>query len=317
MASKEHQELAQFLKDVHLSLRKQTCAVGAETAWNEHCKDEKVLRKYAKCMEKLATTFWDENSSEERGVTVSRIKWSIDIISDYFFNKTYIKYRDREKDIGAKIGITVNNEETFLPPMKLLDVGSCYNPFRIFEFLDVIAIDLCPANGMVFKCDFLNVPIGTDNTLRNNNIEQLQENSFDVVTFCFLLEYLPTSELRIQACRNAYKLLKTEGMLVIATPDSKHVGANSKLMKCWRYSLALMGFSRIKYEKFQHMHCMAYRKSLHLNIASRWAELHQETYMSFNINIPQDFSVLEKEITDNTETPVSVEDFAELPFGPE
>ncbi|CAG5046228.1 unnamed protein product [Parnassius apollo] len=155
MANEEHKLLAQYIKEVHASLRKDSYKIGVQKAWQEHCKNEKVLSAYAKCMEQLATIHWEK--------------------------------------------------------------------------------------------------------------------------------------LRIEACKRAYYVLKPGGLLIINTPDSKHVGANSKLMKCWRYTLACLGFSRIKYEKFKHMHCLAFRKSLDKEIPRRWVKLCKEPYMEFSLKIPQDF----------------------------
>ncbi|KAI8039492.1 hypothetical protein M5D96_006903 [Drosophila gunungcola] len=49
---------------------------------------------------------------------------------------------------------------------------------------------------------------------------------------------MPSAEQRLQCCRKAYDLLLPEGILVLITPDSQHVGKNAHLMKNWRYSLA-------------------------------------------------------------------------------
>lgn len=94
----------------------------------------------------------------------------------------------------------------------------------------------------------------------------LPGESFDVVIFCYLLEYLPTPELRLKCCSKAYQLLRKEGLLVIVTPDSKHVCSNAFLYKCWQASLASLGFARVKYEKQQHFHGMVFRKGNHKHL---------------------------------------------------
>ncbi|XP_046972328.1 S-adenosylmethionine sensor upstream of mTORC1 [Vanessa cardui] len=314
MASEEHKQLAHFLKTVHSTLRSSSAALGSDTAWQNHCSNKDVLHTYAKFMQKLATTHWEENSSDKLNSASSRIKWCADFSYDYFVNKSFEKCSQKEVEIGENNDIRINEKEQFSEPYKLLDVGSCYNPFKIYDFFDVLAIDLCPANEYVMECDFLQVSIGTDTNIVENKVKQLQENNFDIVTFCFLLEYIPTSEMRIKACENAYRLLKIGGLLLISTPDSKHVGANSKLMKCWRHTLANLGFSRIRYEKFRHMHCMAFRKCLNKDIAVRWAVIHKESYMDGSLHIPQDFSNVCKNSINCHEIKVEVKDFAELPF---
>lgn len=309
----EHQLLANYLKDVHLSLRKTASVLGAERAWQQHCQNKEALTKYAKYMEKLATQYWSENN--EGSV---RISWAANFCINYFINKLYLSYHEKEKSIAIKIYKTIDTEEKFSDTINVLDVGSCYNPFQIYKtFLNVMAIDLCPANDSVLQCDILEVPIGDQTVIATNKVMQLHQESFEAVVFNFLLEYIPTSELRISACRKAYSLLKPGGLLIICTPDSKHVGANAKLMKCWRYTLAQLGFSRIQYDKYKFIHCMAYRKALDKEVASRWAVLHKEPYMEFAINIRQDFNVCleqNEESTNTNKTVLNYVDFEEMPF---
>ncbi|CAH0402374.1 unnamed protein product [Chilo suppressalis] len=315
MANEEHKELALFIKEVHSSLRKSTLLHGADKAWLEHSKKTYVLENYAHCMEKLATTYWEANSAKSSSDATSRIKWTADFCFEYFINNSYLKCREKDINIATKVYINLDVEENFVSPIKLIDVGSCYNPFREFDYFKVLPIDLYPANDTVYQCDFLKVSLGSKIIFNGVEVEQLQECFFDVVAFCFLLEYIPDSKLRIQACVKAYNLLKPGGLLIINTPDSKHVGANSKIIKCWRYTLACIGFSRIKYEKFKHMHCMAFRKSLHRDIAVRWAKLHKEPFMEYALNIPQDFyhnNDVENSI--QKETNVTYYEFEELPF---
>lgn len=315
MANEEHRNLAQFLKEVHSSLRRQSATKGTKEAWNEHCKQNAVLEKYAKCMERLATEYWDINSTKQNSAAVSRIKWTAHVCYEYFHQKTYLFHKAKEAVIANKMYVTLDLDELFSEPIRLIDVGSCYNPFKCYSFMDVFAIDLCPANNSVLQCDFLNVAMGNEVKVVNNTVIELKEKSFEVVTFCFLLEYIPSSELRILACQNAYTVLKPGGLLIIITPDSKHVGSNCKIMKCWRFTLALMGFTRIKYEKLPHMHCMAFRRALHKSTAVRWATLYKESYMDYVLNIPQDFV---KEKVPKSEQPSEIhatsKDFMEMPF---
>lgn len=315
MANQDHQFLTRYIKGVHSSLRKTTSELGAEKAWHEHCKNQDILIKYADCMQKLATTHWENNCASESSEASSRIEWAANYCNNYFTNKEYEKYREKEQAVASKINLCLEIEEIFSEPLKIIDVGSCYNPFRKYDYFDVLAIDLCPANNSVLQCDFLSVLVGTQTIIEGSKVVQLQQQSFDIVTFCFLLEYIPSSDLRISACEKALALLRTGGLLIINTPDSKHVGANSKLMKCWRYTLARIGFNRIKYEKFKHMHCMAFRKSLHKDIAARWAKLHEEPFMKFAIHIPQDFQNYETENKDEHQYFSSIIDFKEMPFG--
>ncbi|XP_046627771.1 S-adenosylmethionine sensor upstream of mTORC1 [Neodiprion virginianus] len=189
--------------------------------------------------------------------------------------------------------------------VKLLDVGSCYNPFGGVNFFDVTAIDLAPSCDGVLQCDFLSMQIGQEDVFSANKqqVEQLTVGSFDTVVFCLLLEYLPSPEQRYACCKKAYNLLKSGGLLLIITPDSKHVGANARFMKSWRYVLSNLGFMRAKYEKLPHAHCLAFRKCFYKRVATRWASLQKFSkddelfHSDTNIFIPQDFTTWTREDT--------------------
>ena len=87
-----------------------------------------------------------------------------------------------------------------------------------------------------------------------------QERSFDVVVFCLLLSYFPHPAQRLRCCWNAHKILRTHGLLLVVTPDSSHQNKHAALMKQWKSGIEGLGFSRWKYDKEQHLHCMAFRK---------------------------------------------------------
>lgn len=87
-----------------------------------------------------------------------------------------------------------------------------------------------------------------------------QEQSFDVVVFCLLLSYLPHPAQRLKCCFNAHKILRMHGLLLVITPDSSHQNRHAALMKQWKSGIEGLGFSRWKYSKEEHLHCMAFRK---------------------------------------------------------
>ena len=55
------------------------------------------------------------------------------------------------------------------------------------QFLDVLPIDIAPANSEVFKCDFLQVEIGESSVIENTTFSSLEKESFGVIIFCLLL----------------------------------------------------------------------------------------------------------------------------------
>ena len=293
MASPEHLTLSEFLRNVHQQLRNTARIVGGEEAWTEHCKNRNLLQEYAKAMHKLATNHWESNlrltSASCRNI------WTCKVCDDYFKQGNILHFRQRDLNIAEKLFISLDSQKTINKTsgdrIELLDVGSCYNPFGTLSEFSVLPIDIAPATEKVKECDFLNVSISEHNLIiEDESVKNIQTESFDVVLFSLLLEYIPTPEQRLSCCRRAYDVLRYEGILIIITPDSKHVGANAKYMKSWQHALADLGFTRIKYEKLQHVHCMAFRKCLHEAVSKRWSDLHAHNKVYDGVYIPQDFN---------------------------
>lgn len=298
MACSDQLKLSNFIKSTHEHLRKTSTYLGAEEAWKKHCEDEENLTKYAHAMQELATNYWEKNSHDIASKAVSRNEWIYYSSRQYFFEGLLLKHRCKEEDIAKKIQIDVKLHaylDNSIDQIKVLDVGSCYNPLKVYEKFNVFAIDIAPANENVYKCDFLNVKISDTNIVENQQILELQETSFHVVVFSLVLEYLPCPQQRFKFCKQAYDLLISEGVLIIITPDSKHVNANVKFINSWRYHLSQLGFARVKQEKLPHINCMMYRKSLNPGIPQRWAKLHERYKYYDMIMIPQDFKQIDND----------------------
>nr|XP_050869858.1 S-adenosylmethionine sensor upstream of mTORC1 [Vespula vulgaris] len=349
MATEEHKRLANVVKQIHALLRKECEKYGAEIAWQKHVSRNDVLQKYVMSMKDLATTHWKGNNTDSLSGTYCRIEWIKSQCKEYFFNGGKKKYSNREFSIKGKIGELsiiddnieeqnmliskqdyyndkelLNEADQIFQKISVLDVGSCYNPFEMEDMFKVTAIDLVAVQPNVLQCDFLSVDIGREQILSadKKQILQLHEESFDVVVFSLLLEYMPCPKQRYLCCSKAYNLLKKNGILFIISPDSKHVGANAKLIKSWRYVLSKLGFMRIKYEKLRHIHCLIFRKCIYKEVALRWANM--QTFSESNILyqsedkifIPQDFKTVDDKHNENSNHDIHdlLCSFNELPF---
>lgn len=155
--------------------------------------------------------------------------------------------------------------------VRILDVGSCYNPFLEFEEFLALGIDLCPAVESVYQCDFLNIDIteplrDTTDAMTSyldglcSPVQGLPQAGFHVVVFSLLLEYFPSPLQRCVCCEKAHKLLALNGLLLIITPDSSHQNRNAPMIRSWRVAIESLGFRRWRYVKQEHLHCMAFRK---------------------------------------------------------
>lgn len=273
-----HQQCASVIKSVHAKLRKEFhhCD-NIHEIWENHLKDDVTLSKYSNAMKDLAINHWPK-----RGAT--RIDWCKETCIAYFIQGGLLKVLEKDKrrelfhnsqtiDNTSNASSTDSNLLGVGEKILLLDVGSCYNPFKDFEEFVSLGLDLCPADKSVYICDFLNVHITNDintgyfyiedlwkHVHTNNTIKTLPGNSFHVVVFSLLLEYFPSKYQRLNCCKKAYELLMPDGLLLIITPDSGHVGRNAHQMKSWKLALSKLGFHRWRYEKQEHLHCMAFRK---------------------------------------------------------
>ena len=269
-------------------------------------------------MQELATTHWSKKTAENKNDSQCRNRWIKTQCQKYFFQGGIEKFDNKEKEIRIKIFnsrldkdytpiendvnsvININRTDYRNRKLRLLDVGSCYNPIGAEEMFQVTPIDIAPFSDQVLQCDFLNVILSHEEKFSTDgkSVEQLKKGSFDVVVFSLLLEYFPCPQQRFACCEKAYKLLKSGRILLIITPDSNHIGANAKFMKSWRYVLSQLGYMRIIYEKLSHLHCLAFRKCYDINNAVRWIHTQRfpENDVLFTsrnkIYIPQDFQTV-------------------------
>lgn len=124
----------------------------------------------------------------------------------------------------------------------------------------------CPIQ-TVIKADFLNLIVTEDHSYHVAEYSPqkvpptvFHRSSFAIVVFSLLLSYFPAPSQRLKCCFNAFHMLQPHGVLVIVTPDSSHQNKNMKFIKSWQWALEVLGFSKWKYEKQRHLHCIAFRK---------------------------------------------------------
>merc|ERR1719348_329278 len=209
-------------------------------------------------MKLLATKYW---TSEDN----SRINWIYNQICQYFLQEGYKRERQRDckfcKRKGQDLAPSFSDEPIFTSKIKVLDVGSCYNPFEMFENLELTAVDIAPSTPSVIKCDFLRVEVGaTTNISVDKKVYTLGKGDFNVVIFCMLLEYLPSTRQRFQCIKKSVELLSEDGLLCIVTPDSSHQAKNMHQIKAWRRGLQRMGMRNVAYHKSKHFHGIVCRK---------------------------------------------------------
>ncbi|XP_014003619.1 S-adenosylmethionine sensor upstream of mTORC1 [Salmo salar] len=307
---KEQEKLSGVVKNVHRKLRRKYREVGDfEKIWREHCEDEQTLSEYALAMKNLADNHWAKTCEGE-----GRIEWCRSVCQEYFLDGGMKRMLEKDEKSArlamATSAATLSAQpySSFIPrsisqlgKMRLLDVGSCFNPFLKFDEFLTVGIDIVPAVESVYKCDFLNLQLQQPLQLAGDAVEAflrqlcspidaLPAQLFNVVVFSLLLSYFPSPYQRWICCKKAHELLELHGLLLIITPDSSHQNRHALMMRSWRVAVESLGFRRCKYIKFSHMHLIAFRK-VSLTTTS---DLVSRNYPEM-LYIPQDFQSHEEE----------------------
>ncbi|XP_030222868.1 S-adenosylmethionine sensor upstream of mTORC1 isoform X3 [Gadus morhua] len=274
-----------------------------EKIWREHCEDERTLSEYALAMKNLADHHW-ANKCEGEG----RIEWCRRVCQEYFLDggmKRMLEKDEKNARLAAvQAAVSLSAQPSAPLPssvphrgkMRLLDVGSCFNPFLEFDEFLTVGIDIVPAVESVYKCDFLNLQLQQPLELAGDAVEAflrllrspidaLPAQLFHVVVFSLLLSYFPSPYQRWICCKKAHELLALHGLLLIITPDSSHQNRHALMMRSWRVAVESLGFRRCKYVKFAHMHLLAFRK---VSLATS-SDLVSQNYPEM-LYIPQDFN---------------------------
>ncbi|XP_072291291.1 S-adenosylmethionine sensor upstream of mTORC1 [Eucyclogobius newberryi] len=306
---REQEKLSGLVKNVHRKLRRKYREVGDfDKIWREHCEDEQTLSEYANAMKNLADHHWTKKCEGE-----GRIEWCRSVCQEYFLDGGMKRMIVKdEKSAAASLGLTsatdnapshssVPSRAAPIGRMRLLDVGSCFNPFLKFDEFLTVGIDIVPAVESVHKCDFLNLQLQPPLQLSRDAVEaflrqlhspidSLPAQLFHVVVFSLLLSYFPSPYQRWICCKKAHELLELHGLLLIITPDSSHQNRHALMMRSWRVAVESLGFKRYKYVKYSHMHLIAFRK---VAVATT-SDLVSRNYPEM-LYIPQDFNANEEE----------------------
>ena len=135
--------------------------------WRNHVSDKDVLRAYSKAMRDLATGPW---AGREDG---DRISWCVQTCEEYGSHRLEQLVLKDLRRLGYDKSTLV--QPSLLPTSqpavrdmvvklqsrtwRLLDVGSCYNPFLTWPQFVVTAIDIAPASEVIsLSTSYLNSP---------------------------------------------------------------------------------------------------------------------------------------------------------------
>lgn len=153
-----------------------------------------------------------------------------DQLSEYYKSEDYISHTSSKRNVLEWVyhlvrKLTLKRKLKLINAFKteskqLLDIGCGTGDF----------LEVAQNNGWVIKGIEPNEKARTVANSKTNNaiheieyLKVLQPNSFDVITLWHVLEHLPNLEMHIQIIK---KLLKPNGIVVIAVPNYKSYDAN-------------------------------------------------------------------------------------------
>jgi SAM-dependent methyltransferase len=143
---------------------------------------------------------------------------------NYFLNKNYKDYGDIYRPI-IKI---IKNNTNHLKEVSILDIG-CFRGF----FLKLCMNEGWKINGYEFQEEaikFANNLLGKNVVKKKNlNTQSLKFETYDVVTLIGVVEHVKDP---VKLIKNACKLVKKKGIIIIQTPNSTSVISNL-LGKFW------------------------------------------------------------------------------------
>lgn len=208
--------------------------------WNTTIADNQALQDYKDAATAMGNKIWVREGN----------LWMADFMMSFFRHgsakKHYMKKLGLKKYENSTITDALARDlmiTSFSPEntesarrIRVLDVGSCYNPLSTFpnaSSMEVTAIDLEPSNPSVLRCDFLALNIGPEDSVPvfsedGKVLVRLPANSFDAVCMSLVLSYLPSPKQRALMVEKARQLLRFQdnehphynGLLLIMEKDS-------------------------------------------------------------------------------------------------
>jgi salicylate hydroxylase len=269
-----------------------------ERDWETATSDVDLLQQYSSAALQMGNRSWVMEGND----------WMIQFAFKYFKHglalKHYCKVHDKKvRDFSSQYSKDLmtstvelsdgNKQQPLEKKIRLLDVGSCYNPFLNHPLgqshFEVTALDLYPQNpSVVYQCDFLTLQIGPRDSdpiilphptnPQMKVIQQLPAHSFDVVTMSLVLSYLSTPAQRELMLWKARQLLTSSletgvahynGLLLIIEKDSifqnlkgkqkerlthAETDQRSQLLQEWKKTISLLGFELVKYSHLNSVH---------------------------------------------------------------
>jgi len=211
-------------------------------------------------------------------------------LSKYYKSEDYISHTDSKRNLFERVYHLIRSRalkmklriiNSFGTESKhLLDVGCGTGDFLKTALTDGWIVTGIEPNEQARK-------IANSKTNQNvfdiNHLTSLNEHSFDAITLWHVLEHLPSLEMHIQLFR---KLLKPNGMLIIAVPNYKSYDAAhyKEFWAAYDVPRHLWHFSRKSINKLFHKENFELTKTVPLIFDAYYVSLLSEKYKTGFMN---------------------------------
>ena len=213
-----------------------------------------------------------------------------DQLGKYYKSEDYISHTDAKRNVFEKVyhavkGIALKRKLNLInsfntPEKSLLDVGCGTG-----DFLQIAKSNSWQVCGIEPDLDARKLAkhkVG-EVVYDTVKIDELKNNSFDVITLWHVLEHLPNLDVHLA---NYKKLLKTDGVLVIAVPNFKSYDASyyKSFWAAFDVPRHLWHFSQIGISRLVAKHQFQVVKTLPMIFDAFYVSLLSEKYKTGKMN---------------------------------
>jgi 2-polyprenyl-3-methyl-5-hydroxy-6-metoxy-1,4-benzoquinol methylase len=234
----------------------------------------------------VSKQIFDLHHNPEFDLLITYPKPSLEELPSYYESEDYISHTDGKRSLFEKLyqfikNIALKNKLKLINSQsqkgKLLDIGAGTGDFLVVAKNDgwqITGIEPGekPRNSAIQK-----------GVSFANNLSDLEDNSFDVITMWHVLEHVSDLEFQIKELK---RLIKPNGTILIAVPNFKSFDANyyGKFWAAFDVPRHLWHFSKTAIEKLFANQKLQLVKVLPMKFDSFYVSLLSEKYKTGNMN---------------------------------
>lgn len=218
---------------------------------------------------------------------------SLDKLPSYYESVDYISHTDGNKSLFEKMyqfvkSIALKNKLKLInsqsPKGRILDIGA-----GVGDFLSVCKNDGWQTIGIEPSDKAKNIAISKGVSFVEN-LSELENHSFDIITMWHVLEHVPNLEEQITELK---RLIKPNGTIIIAVPnfksfDAKHYG---QFWAAFDVPIHLWHFSKTAIQKLFTKEKLELTKVLPMKFDSFYVSLLSEKYKTGKMNFIKAFFI--------------------------